>query len=171
MESYDISKLTNLLSVLDKPRKYKRRVVFIRHGESEGNIRNILYGSTDYALTQRGIYQARVLSTAFRPILSKFQTIRSSNLTRSLQTCDNVVDISNPRITTDFKVMGLGVLNNKWGIQNKQDPIPTGSSYKLSNDFKRESHFKNVTNEKVSEDLENKCFEKYKVTGSNTTTK
>jgi hypothetical protein len=163
MDNYDISKITNLLSILDKPRKYSRRVVFIRHGESEGNVRNIIYGSTDYALTQRGIYQAKVLSTAFQPILSKFQTIRSSNLTRSLQTCDIVVDLSNPQITTNFSVMGVGVLNNKWGILNKQDPIKTGNAYKLSNDFKRESPFENVSNEKVSEDMESKCFEKYKL--------
>jgi bisphosphoglycerate-dependent phosphoglycerate mutase len=163
MENIDLSEIKNILSILDQPRKYDRRVIFIRHGESEGNVRNIIYGSTDYSLTQRGEYQAKLLGTVFQPILSKFQTIRSSNLTRSLQTCDNIVDLSNPMITTNFTVMGLGVLNNKWGILNEQEPIKTGSAFKISNEFKRLSPLINPSNETVSEDMKNNCFEKYKI--------
>lgn len=37
-------------------------LIFMRHGESEGNLKEVLYGHTDYPLTDRGVKQVTVIT-------------------------------------------------------------------------------------------------------------
>lgn len=168
---YDFSEIRQALSILEQPPKHAKRVILIRHGESEGNVRNVFYGSTDYALTDRGRLQARLLSEVFGPLLPRFRTIRSSNLTRSLQTCDGVVDLKHPLITSDFSVMEIGKSGRGWGIYREQELMETGHGFTLSNDFKRISPFKNPPNSQVAGMMANASIGPLERTGTEKTQK
>jgi alpha-ribazole phosphatase len=37
------------------------KLVFMRHGESQGNLKEVLYGHTDYPLTDKGVQQVAVI--------------------------------------------------------------------------------------------------------------
>lgn len=64
--------------------------IFVRHGETEGNVRFICQGSTDYPLTERGRQQAdqagKVLATLKKPL-----KIFSSDLGRAYTSAEIIV--------------------------------------------------------------------------------
>lgn len=64
----------------------KKSVMLIRHGESKGNLRNLVYGVTDYGLTETGKQQAKALSKTLRHFKNEFESINSSALERAFDT-------------------------------------------------------------------------------------
>lgn len=60
------------------------RLFLVRHGQTTGNVANVIYGQKDYPLTDLGRQQA----TAIRPILEniKFDKVYSSDLQRAVET-------------------------------------------------------------------------------------
>jgi broad specificity phosphatase PhoE len=60
------------------------RLIFVRHGESVGNKKNIIQGHKDFALTKKGREQAQMVAERFRNI--KIDAIYSSDLKRASQT-------------------------------------------------------------------------------------
>jgi bisphosphoglycerate-dependent phosphoglycerate mutase len=150
MNQNKLNEIKRAFDTINKPRKYTKRVVFIRHGESEGNVRNILYGATDYALTSKGINQAKFLSKVIKPRLAQFDNIVSSNLTRSLETCRNVVDLENPMICSNFNVMGLNYSKNSWALNFNEELMETGKQYNRANNFFRVKPVKNPSPDELN---------------------
>ena len=64
---------------------------FLRHGETESNVRGIVAGSTDVALTELGHTQARTAATALEPC--GITAIYTSNLRRARDTADHVARV------------------------------------------------------------------------------
>ena len=65
----------------------KKRVLIVRHGQSEGNIKSLFYGAKDYPLTDIGKNQAKLLFPIFNEYYEHFQCFATSNLLRAIQTC------------------------------------------------------------------------------------
>jgi broad specificity phosphatase PhoE len=64
------------------------RLIFIRHGQSEGNAAGIIQGHSDFALTDLGCIQAN--ATAEKLAREKIDRIATSPLLRAVQTAETV---------------------------------------------------------------------------------
>lgn len=64
------------------------KIILTRHGESQGNVDKIYQGDYDSPLTQKGIYQAELLSLRLRN--EKFDLIYTSNLQRAYITAESI---------------------------------------------------------------------------------
>jgi hypothetical protein len=84
--SIDLTTLEELFKILEKPLTKKKRILLIRHGQSEGNVKNLFYGSVDYPLTELGKVQARIVSPLFKKYFNSFDTFSTSNLMRAIET-------------------------------------------------------------------------------------
>lgn len=65
----------------------QRPFIFVRHGESTGNARNICQGTLDFPLTERGRSSAANVAEVVRPYSDRL-TIFSSTLERARQTTE-----------------------------------------------------------------------------------
>ena len=86
LKNINLYSLERLFKLLEKPLNKKRRVLIVRHGQSLGNIQNIIYGAKDYPLTTFGTLQARIFSPLFRKYLHLFDCFATSNLMRAMET-------------------------------------------------------------------------------------
>lgn len=68
-------------------------ILLIRHAQSYGNLRNQLYGFTNYKLTPFGIEQSKAIKPHFSYIKKNFDSINSSNLIRAIQTANIVLGL------------------------------------------------------------------------------
>jgi len=68
----------------------KHRVVLARHAQSEGNALGVLQGQSDYALSARGVEQARALARRWSDERRQFDAIIASPLMRARQTAEIV---------------------------------------------------------------------------------
>ena len=50
--------LSDLIQKTIKTKKHKKKVILIRHAQSEGNIKPIIHSQEDYNLTKNGIKQS-----------------------------------------------------------------------------------------------------------------
>jgi len=78
------------------------RIIFVRHGESEGNIQGKISGREDYPLSITGVRQAESLKKFFSKQMVAVTHLYSSPLTRAVQTAK--------------------ILSGVWGIQIKTEP-------------------------------------------------
>lgn len=62
------------------------KIYMVRHGESVGNERDLMYGHTDYPLTQRGIEDAKVVAKKLEEC--SFDICYTSELQRAYQTAE-----------------------------------------------------------------------------------
>jgi len=76
-------------------------IIFLRHGESEGNHARWIQGQTDSALTERGWQQARFLANFWYENGTKFDFIISSTLSRALETARTICDLNHLPLETD----------------------------------------------------------------------
>jgi broad specificity phosphatase PhoE len=74
---------------------------FLRHGESEGNVRALFQGQRDYPLTPRGREQARALGAYWAANGQTFDGVIASPLSRTLDTAKLVTAPLTLPITTD----------------------------------------------------------------------
>ena len=65
---------------------YRRqlRVVLVRHGETEGNVKGIVQGQSDTALTEKGIASSLIKAAKIRPLT--FDAVFCSDLGRTVET-------------------------------------------------------------------------------------
>lgn len=63
-----------------------KKVTLIRHAQSYGNLKKLLYGSTDFELTPFGVQQAKSLEHVLASLIPKMDQLYCSNLIRTLQT-------------------------------------------------------------------------------------
>ena len=92
--SIDLSTLEDLFKILEKPLKKKKRILLVRHGQSEGNLKKLFYGSVDYPLTELGKVQARIVSPLFKKYFNCFDSLASSNLMRAIETYTECLSLS-----------------------------------------------------------------------------
>jgi len=97
-------------------------ITLLRHGESEGNARDLVQGQSDYPLTPKGIQQARALAARWQIIQASsdgplFETIIASPLTRARQTAEIVAEALNLPVELDeiWIERGFGSLDG-WHI-------------------------------------------------------
>lgn len=87
------------------------KIVMLRHGESESNVKNIFSGFSDVPLTQKGILQAEAAADLLKTYT--FDCVVSSPLIRAKRTAEAVCSRSTTQlaIETDarFKEMNFGV--------------------------------------------------------------
>ena len=79
------------------------RLIFIRHGESEANLKEIGAGQLDYPLTELGHTQAR-LAAEYLLANEKIDVIYSSDLCRAMDTARPVADALGLPIQTDLRL-------------------------------------------------------------------
>lgn len=81
-----------LVSVLKRgaANMVKIRLDIVRHGETEANRDRILQGHCDYPLTEQGVEQAKMLSSAL--VSKSWHSIYSSDLLRAVRTTEFILD-------------------------------------------------------------------------------
>ena len=70
-------------------------LVFIRHGFSEWNAKNLFTGWRDVNLTERGVEEAKSAGQKLKEAGYEFDIAFTSVLTRAIKTCNIVLEESN----------------------------------------------------------------------------
>lgn len=69
-----------------------RCVVLVRHGQSEGNLKNVFTGWRDLGLTERGIAEARSVARRLQALDVHFDVAFTSRLERAWRSCSVVLE-------------------------------------------------------------------------------
>ena len=69
-----------------------RRLVLVRHGQSEGNLKSIFTGSRDLGLTERGIAEASGVAQRLQALDVRFDIAFTSRLRRAWQSCSIILE-------------------------------------------------------------------------------
>ena len=72
-----------------------KRIVLLRHGESQWNLENRFTGWTDVDLTEKGMGEARKAGQTLKDAGFKFGMAYTSYLKRAIKTLNNVLDVMN----------------------------------------------------------------------------
>ena len=145
MEPFDLTEIQSVLEKFKTPSSKKKRALLIRHGQSEGNVGNFFYGSTDLPLTDVGIFQAQVLGKALEDYVYLFNYIKSSSMTRALQTMDNCVDMGAKNIVSDFRNVEIVKESNT----SDSESSSMEKEFTVSEEFKRVPALKNPSKEEM----------------------
>jgi 2,3-bisphosphoglycerate-dependent phosphoglycerate mutase len=84
-----------------------RRLVLVRHGQSEGNLKNIFTGWTDLDLTEHGIAEARAVGTRLKSMGLSFDVAFTSSLQRAWKTCMIVLGMTGASHVQEFRSPAL----------------------------------------------------------------
>jgi 2,3-bisphosphoglycerate-dependent phosphoglycerate mutase len=99
----------------------RTRVIIVRHGQTQWNLKLIRQGHLDSALTPKGIAQAKAL--AQRLAHESFSALYSSDLGRAVQTAEMISAVTGHAIVTDTRLRerNLGIFQGLSGdeIQRK----------------------------------------------------
>lgn len=68
-------------------------IYFVRHGETECNVKQVYYGSLDVAVTDRGIAQAEAVGEMLKDVV--FDRVITSGLRRTQETADALLSRQN----------------------------------------------------------------------------
>lgn len=94
----------DLKADVHRPLPGQRRLVLVRHGESEGNRRNVFTGWTDLDLTERGVAEAHAVARSLASEKMEFARAFTSALVRAKRTAMIVLD--------DLGQAGVPVVSN-----------------------------------------------------------
>ena len=72
-----------------------KRIVLLRHGQSQWNLENRFTGWTDVDLTEQGMEEARKAGELLKKEGFKFGMAYTSYLKRAIKTLNNVIDAMN----------------------------------------------------------------------------
>jgi 2,3-bisphosphoglycerate-dependent phosphoglycerate mutase len=75
--------------------------VFVRHGESVGNVESRWQGQSDYVLTEKGRAQANALAKRWKSERVKFNLIISSPLVRAKETAEIIASALDTKVELD----------------------------------------------------------------------
>lgn len=114
----DFRPLEKLFDLTRTPSQRKHRVLIVRHGQSEGNVLPLFYGSTDYPLTEIGKAQAKLLSPIFHKYQHSFDAFCSSNLTRAYETCK--MSISALKDSSNFGNLSVKMMSDLYQINKRE---------------------------------------------------
>jgi len=98
----------------------KTQVIFVRHGQTQWNLKPIRQGHLDSPLTEKGMAQAKAL--AQRLAQEKFNALYSSDLGRAVQTAEMIAAVTGHEIVTDARLRerNLGVFQGLNGDEIKE---------------------------------------------------
>lgn len=63
-----------------------KKILLVRHGQSFGNLKEVIYGDLDYELTPKGKQQAAIVRDNLKDVISEITTFSVSEKLRSQQT-------------------------------------------------------------------------------------
>ena len=98
-------KLSDLLSKTFTKKKYKTKIILIRHAESIGNTLPLIQSQINYDLSINGEKQAKEIKKEIFPLLEKFEWIFSSPYERAVRTCEIILESKQER-NFEFKING-----------------------------------------------------------------
>lgn len=90
---------------MSSPDKPVYTFVFVRHGESVGNVESRWQGQSDYVLTEKGRAQAHALARRWKSEGVKFNLIISSPLVRARETAEIIAAAVNAKVELDSILM------------------------------------------------------------------
>ena len=99
----------------------KRKITWIRHGQSTWNAEGKWQGHTDVPLSELGREQATALGRRLDP--QRFDAVYSSDLTRSRQTCELALPKANMLLDKRLREINFGVYEGK-----SRDPLTTSEA-------------------------------------------
>tara|TARA_Y100001960_G_scaffold264431_1_gene286917 strand:+ start:3137 stop:3814 length:678 start_codon:yes stop_codon:yes gene_type:complete len=106
------------------------RIIFVRHGESEGNVHNKMQGRKDYPLSEKGIEQAEKLKVRLSNNGIAITHLYSSPLSRALQTAKILSELWGHQIVIEpgLQEYDMGILS---GISKDKisTSVPEASKY------------------------------------------
>jgi 2,3-bisphosphoglycerate-dependent phosphoglycerate mutase len=88
-----------------------RSLVLVRHGQSEGNLKNIFTGWKDLGLTERGIAEARAVGQRLETLGVSFDVSFTSMLRRAWQSCSIVLKVMGQSDVQEFRDAALNERN------------------------------------------------------------
>jgi probable phosphoglycerate mutase len=80
----------------------RTKLIVVRHGQTEWNIRGIRQGHLDSPLTERGLAQAKALGRRLQR--EKFNALYSSDLGRAVQTAHEISNVTGHKIIVDARL-------------------------------------------------------------------
>jgi len=100
--------------------------VFLRHGESTGNVESRWQGQSDYLLTQNGRAQANALAQRWKAEGVRFDLVIASPLTRAKETAEIVASALSVRVELDSVLIerDLGEMEGLTAEEVKKIPQP-----------------------------------------------
>jgi broad specificity phosphatase PhoE len=111
---------------MNSPEKPVYTFVFVRHGESVGNVESRWQGQSDYVLTERGRAQARALAQRWKSEGVKFNLIISSPLVRARETAEIIAAAVNAKVELDPILMErhIGEMEGLTAEEVRKKPHP-----------------------------------------------
>ena len=88
------------------------RLLLVRHGQSEGNVRGVFQGQREYALSRQGRAEAQAVAEWLHREESEIEAVFSSPLGRALQTAEAIAGVSGQviQVVEDLKERRVGVV-------------------------------------------------------------
>lgn len=111
---------------MSSPDKPVYTFVFVRHGESVGNVESRWQGQSDYVLTEKGRAQARALAQRWKSEGVKFNLIISSPLVRAKETAEIIATALNAKVELDPILMErhIGEMEGLTAEEVRKKPHP-----------------------------------------------
>lgn len=98
------------------------KLYFVRHGETEMNVRNMFYGWYDVDINEKGVMQAEELRDAFREI--PVDAIYSSDLKRAMHTAEIIAEGRPVVKMPQFRELYYGKWENRtWEEMTEADRV------------------------------------------------
>ncbi len=102
-------------------------LVFIRHGQSEWNAKNLFTGWRDVKLSEQGIAEAQAAGRKLAEAGYEFDIAFTSVLTRAIKTCNLVLEESNQLFVSQIKTWRLN--ERHYGALQGMDKKQTAEKY------------------------------------------
>ena len=102
-------------------------MVFIRHGQSEWNAKNLFTGWRDVKLSEQGIAEAQAAGRKLAEAGYEFDIAFTSVLTRAIKTCNLVLEESNQLFVPQIKTWRLN--ERHYGALQGMDKKQTAEKY------------------------------------------
>ena len=102
-------------------------LVFIRHGQSEWNAKNLFTGWRDVKLSEQGIAEAQAAGRKLAEAGYEFDIAFTSVLTRAIKTCNLVLEESNQLFVPQIKTWRLN--ERHYGALQGMDKKQTADKY------------------------------------------
>ena len=102
-------------------------LVFIRHGQSEWNAKNLFTGWCDVKLSEQGIAEAQAAGRKLAEAGYEFDIAFTSVLTRAIKTCNLVLEESNQLFVPQIKTWRLN--ERHYGALQGMDKKQTAEKY------------------------------------------
>lgn len=104
-----------------------KTLVFVRHGFSEWNAKNLFTGWHDVNLTERGVEEAKQAGRKIKAAGLEFDVAFTSVLTRAIKTCNLILEESNQLFVPQFKHWRLN--ERHYGALQGLDKAETAAKY------------------------------------------